>query len=123
MFYEGQLWKIQLITYLNLKTYLQKPLRFLFMFMIGFIPFIVVPLFPLLISVHFFHAILSSIDEVHLINLPANVFVFGHFNVLHKDWLTYFGGTNRTRKLCYKPSVSSNLLEMFNYPTVIFDCD
>ena len=30
----------------------------------------------------------SNIDEVLSINPSANVFVFGDFNVRHKDWLT-----------------------------------
>ena len=29
----------------------------------------------------------------------------------------------RSRMLCYKSSISRNLIEMFNYPTVVFDCD
>ena len=39
-------------------------------------------------------SISSNIDEVLSIN-PSNFFVFGDFNVHHKGWLTYFGGTNR----------------------------
>ena len=42
-----------------------------------------------------FDAISSNIDEVLPINPSANVFVFGDFNVHHKDWLTYSGGTDR----------------------------
>ena len=34
------------------------------------------------------------------INPSANVFVFGDFNVHHKDWPTYSGGTNRPGELC-----------------------
>ena len=34
----------------------------------------------------------SKIDQVLSINPSANVFVFGDFNVHHKDWLTYSGG-------------------------------
>ena len=41
-----------------------------------------------------FDSISSNIDEVLLINPSANVFVFGDFNVHHKDWLTYSGGTD-----------------------------
>ena len=33
-----------------------------------------------------FDSILSNIDEVLSINPSANVFVFGYFNVHHKDW-------------------------------------
>ena len=41
-----------------------------------------------------FNAILSNIHDVPLINPSANMFVFGDFNIHHKDWPTYFGGTN-----------------------------
>ena len=47
-----------------------------------------------------FGSISCSIDEIFLINPSANVFVFGDFNVYHKDWLTYSGGTDRPGKLC-----------------------
>ena len=36
-----------------------------------------------------FDPISSNTDEVLSINPSANVFVFGDFNVYHKDWLTY----------------------------------
>ena len=42
-----------------------------------------------------FYSVSSNIDEVLSINPSANVFVFGDFNVHHKDWLTYSGGTDR----------------------------
>ena len=48
-----------------------------------------------------FDSISSNIDEVLLMNLPANVFVFGDLNVHHKDWLIYSGGTDRSGELCY----------------------
>ena len=41
-----------------------------------------------------FDSISSNIDEVLSINPSANAFVFGDFNVHHKDRLTYFGGTD-----------------------------
>ena len=41
-----------------------------------------------------FDSISSNIDNVLLINLFANVFVFD-INVHHKDWKTYSGGTDR----------------------------
>ena len=41
-----------------------------------------------------FYSILSNIDEVLLINLSANIFVFGDFSIHHKDWLTYSSGTD-----------------------------
>ena len=41
-----------------------------------------------------FDSISSNIDEVLSINPSANVFIFGDFNVHHKDWLTYSNGTD-----------------------------
>ena len=43
-----------------------------------------------------FDSISSNIDEVLLINPSANAFVFGDFNIHHKDWHTYSGGTDRS---------------------------
>ena len=37
----------------------------------------------------------SNIDEVPPVSLSANIFVFGDFNVPHKDWLNYSGRTGR----------------------------
>ena len=48
-----------------------------------------------------FDSISSNIDEVLSINPSANVFVFGDFNVHHKDRLTYSGGPDRPGELCY----------------------
>ena len=56
-------------------------------------------------------------------NSSANVFVFGDFNVHHKDWLTYFGGTDRSDELCYNFSISNDLTQIVNFPTWIPDCD
>ena len=61
-----------------------------------------------------FDSISSNIDEVLSINPSANVFVFGDFNVHHKDWLTYSGGTDRPGEFCY---------QIVNFPTWIPDCD
>ena len=55
-----------------------------------------------------FYSILSNIDEVLLINPFANVFVFGDFNIHHKDWLIYYGGTDQPGELCYNFSISEN---------------
>ena len=64
-----------------------------------------------------FDSISSNIDEVLSTNPSANAFVFGDFNVHHKDWLTYSGGTDRPGELCY------DLTQMVNFPTRIPDCD
>ena len=51
------------------------------------------------------------------------MFVFGDFNVHHKDWLTYSGGTDRPGELCYNFSISNDLTQMVNFPTRIPDSD
>ena len=68
-------------------------------------------------------SVLSNIDEVLSINLSANVFVFGDFDIHHKDWLTYSGGTDRPDEFCYNFSLSNDLTQMVNFPTQIPDCD
>ena len=60
-------------------------------------------------------------DEVLSINSSSKVFVFGDFNVHHKDWLTYSGGTDRPVKLCYNFSASKDLTQMVSCPTWIPD--
>ena len=70
-----------------------------------------------------FDSISSNIDEILLRNPSANVFVFGDFNIHHKDWLTYSGRTDRAGELCYNFSISSDLAQMVNFPTQIPDCD
>ena len=42
-----------------------------------------------------FDTVSSNIDEVLSINPSTNVFIFGDFNVHHKDWLTYSGRADR----------------------------
>ena len=69
-----------------------------------------------------FDSISSNIDEVLSIN-PSAAFVFGDFNIHHKDWLTYSGGTDRPGELCYNFSISNDLTQMVNFPTRITDCD
>ena len=70
-----------------------------------------------------FYSISSNIDEVISINSSANVFVFGDFNVHHKDWLTYSGGTDIPGELCYNFSILNDLTQRVNFPTRIPDCD
>ena len=64
----------------------------------------------------------SNIDEVLLIN-PSTVFVFGDFNVNHKDWLTYSGGTDKPGELRQNFSILNDLTPMVNFPTQIPDCE
>ena len=69
-----------------------------------------------------FYSISSNTAEV-LSKLSANVFAFGDFNIHHKDWLTYYGETDRPGELCYNFSISNNLTQIVNFPTRIPDCD
>ena len=70
-----------------------------------------------------FDFISSNIDEVLWINPSGNVFVFGDFNVHHKDWLIYSGGTDKPGELCYNFSISNDLIQIVNFPTWIPDYD
>ena len=60
-------------------------------------------------------SISSNINEVLSINQSANVFVFGDFNIHHKDWLTYSGGTDRPGELCYNFSLSNDLTQWLTF--------
>ena len=97
------------------------------MFLISFTSLSVLLLFPLSITSSslctVFDSILSNIDVVLLINPSANVFVFGDFNVHHKDWLTYSGETDRLGELCYNVCISNDLTQIVNLPNQIPDCD
>ena len=70
----------------------------------------------------FSYTISSNIDKVLSINPSADVFVFGDFNVHHKDWLTYSGETDRPGELCYN-FISNDLTQIVNFPTWIPACD
>ena len=65
----------------------------------------------------------SNINEVLLINPSANLFVFGDFNIHHKDWLTYSGATDRPGEICHSFSISNNRTYIVNFPTWIPNCD
>ena len=56
-------------------------------------------------------------------NPSVNVFVFGDFNVHHKDWLTYSGGTDQPGELCYNFSIANDLTQMVNFSMQIPNCD
>ena len=51
------------------------------------------------------------------------MFVFGDFNIHHKEWLTYFGEIDRPGELCYMSSISNVIIQMVNSLTWIPDCD
>ena len=48
-----------------------------------------------------FDSVSSNIEEILSIKPSSKVFVFRSFNVHHKDWLTYCGGTDRPGELYY----------------------
>ena len=50
------------------------------------------------------------------------MFVFGDFNVHHKDWLTYSSGTDRPGEFCHIFCISNDLTQIVNFPTRIPDC-
>ena len=66
-----------------------------------------------------FDSISSNIDEVLWMNPSASVFVFGNFNLHHKDWLTYSGEADRPGEPCYNFSISNDLTQILNFPTRI----
>ena len=70
-----------------------------------------------------FDSVSYNIDEVLSIKPPANAFVFGDFNIHHKDWITNSGGTDGSDELCYNFSISNDLTQMVNFPTWIPDRD
>ena len=76
---------------------------------------------PSLSSCTVFDSISSNIDEVLLITPSANFFVFGDFNVHHKNWLIYSGGADISGELCYNFSISNDVTQMVNVPTRISD--
>ena len=67
-----------------------------------------------------FNSISSNIDKVLSVNPSTNVFVFGDFNVHHKDWANYSGVTDKPGELC---EISNDFTQMVNFPTRIPVCD
>ena len=62
-----------------------------------------------------FHSVLSNIDKLLSINPSANVFVFGDFNIHHKDSLTYSAGTDWPGDRCYNFStIDYNLTWLYS---------
>ena len=57
---------------------------------------------PSLLVSTVFDSISPNIDEILSINPSANIFLFGDFNVHHKDWLTYSGGTDKPGDLFHR---------------------
>ena len=66
-----------------------------------------------------FDAISCNIDDVFSIN-PSGLF-FGDFNVHHKDWVNYSGGTDRPDEIVLIFFISNDLIQMLNFPARILD--
>ena len=64
----------------------------------------------------FVFSISANIDKVLSINPSANVFVVGDFNIHHKAWLTYSGGTDWPGELCYLKLPYSDGQLSYSYP-------
>ena len=100
----------------------RKLCKFLLMFSTGFTSLIALLVFPLrspsssLCTV--FDSISSNLDEVLSINSSANAFVFGDFNVHHKDWLYW----STWWTLLVNSVIPNDLAQMVNFPTGIPDC-
>ena len=66
---------------------------------------------------------------VELIGLVNSVIIFLSLSNIddvlfhHKDWPTYFGGTDWPGELCYNFSISDDLTQIVNFPSQIPDCD
>ena len=56
-------------------------------------------------------------------NPSANVFFFGNFDIHHKDWVTYSGGTDRPGETYYNFQISNDLTQIVNFPTPMPDCN
>ena len=106
---------------------LENSWRFLFMYSNGFTSLCVLHLVPYFFLLcwlpssslcMFFDDISSNIDEDFSIN-HLNVFVTGDSNVHHKEWLHFSGGTDRPGELCYRLSISNDLIQMVNFPARI----
>ena len=70
-----------------------------------------------------FDSISPNIDKVLSVNPSVIVFIFGDFNIYHKDWLTFSGGTDRPGEIYYNFSITNELTQMVNFPTWIPDSD
>ena len=66
-----------------------------------------------------FDSVSSNIDEVLSINPSTNVFVFGDFNVHHKDQLILVELIDLVNS--YNFSISNDLTQTVNFPTPIPD--
>ena len=78
---------------------------------------------------HLLHLCTQFLILFHLtqIRFPQSThllaFVFGDFNIHHKNWLVYSGTTDPPGELCHNFSISNDLTQMVKFPTWIPNCD
>ena len=101
--------------------------EFLLLFSPGFTSFGILLLFlnqsPSSFLCSVFITVSLSINEVLSINPSANVFVYGDFNINHKEWLTFSSGSYRPSGLSYNFCTSNDLTQMVNFLIRIPRCD
>ena len=68
-----------------------------------------------------FFILFDPTDEVLTINPSAHAFVFGDFNIHHKDWLNYSGGTDRIGGLCHNFSILDDLTQTDSHGPALLD--
>ena len=124
-FYYSYAWSCSLCegrTFYCMGLISRKLCRFLFMFSTGFMSFSVLILFPLpIILFIFMHSFWFYFIWNRWGSLNPSIFV--DFNVHHKAWLTYSGGTDKPGELCYNFSISNKLTQMVNLPARMSDCN
>ena len=66
------------------------------------------------------HATISlNLENIPLVNPFAEVFLFGDFNIHHKDSPTYSGGTGRPGELSSNFLISNNFTLIVNFPSLV----
>ena len=66
-------------------------------------------------------AVSDSIDKALSLHSSANVFVFGDFNVQHRDWLKFSNGTNAAGVSSYNFAIAQSLTQLVDFPTRFSD--
>ena len=60
-----------------------------------------------------------NLENIPLVNPFAEVFLFGDFNIHHKDSPTYSGGTGRPGELSSNLLISNNFTLIVNFPSLV----
>ena len=68
-------------------------------------------------------AVSSKVDKVLLIEPAANSFVYKEINALYKNWIIYFGGTDRPGELCCNFSFFNDFTQIRNFSIQFPDLD